>query len=101
MPWLPGLIFAPLHRYSEGSLYPEHPTARRSERLKATRKTLGRTLRAHSLKKVLPELPSKSTVYTARDFREENDEAGIKTPAVIHPDSLLGYHLLRIVQVNW
>lgn len=88
-------------KYNDATLYPEHLTSRRSQRLKATRKSLGQTLRAQTLKKLAPELPSKDAVYTARTFQEENRAASIHSPGVISPESLLGYHLKRRRKVNW
>ena len=88
-------------KYNDATLYPEHATSRRSERLKATRAAFGNTLRAQTLRKLPMELPSKDTIYTARSFAEENAAAGIETPGVISPESLLGYHLRRRRKVNW
>ena len=88
-------------RYNEASMYPEHATSRRSERLKATRKNLGASLKAQTMRKLEAELPSKDLVYTARSFMDENSEASIITPGVISPESLLGYHLKRQRKPNW
>ena len=88
-------------RYNDATMYPEHATTRRSQRLKATRASLGRTLKAQTLKKVTPDLPSKDIVYTARSFADENSAAGVMSPGVISPESLLGYHLKRRRKVNW
>ena len=88
-------------RYNEATMYPEHATSRRSERLKATRKTLGASLKAHTMRKLEAELPSKDIVYTARSFPDENSAASINTPGVISPESLLGYHLQRRRKINW
>jgi len=88
-------------RYNEATMYPEHATSRRSEKIKATRATLGRTLKSQTLRKVALELPSKDAIYVARNFQEENHAASISTPEVISPSSMLGYHLHRRVKVNW
>lgn len=88
-------------RYNEATMYPEHATSRRSERIKPTRATLGNTLRAQTLRKLQPELPSKDTIHTAMNFVEENAAAGLQTHGVISPESLLGYYLKRKRQANW
>ena len=88
-------------KYNDATVYPEHATSRRSERLKATRKNLGASLKAQTMRKLEAELPSKDIVYTARSFVDENSEASIKTPGVISPESLLGYHLKRRRKINW
>lgn len=87
-------------QYDQTRMYPEHPTALRSERLRATRAGLGRTLREQTLRRVPTELPSKDAVYMARPFEEENAAAGVDTPELISPGSLLGHHLRRKTRVN-
>ncbi len=87
--------------YNEATMYPEHTTSRRSERLKATRRNLGASLKAQTMKRAEAELPSRDVVYTARSFVDENTNASIETPGVISPESLLGYHLKRNRKVNW
>jgi hypothetical protein len=88
-------------KYNEATMYPEHATSRRSEKIKATRATLGRTLKSQTLRKVPHELPSKDAIYAARNYQEENQAASISSPEVISPNSMLGYHLHRRVKVNW
>jgi len=88
-------------KYNEATMYPEHATSRRAEKLKVTRAALGRTLKFQTLKTAPPELPDRNAVYTAPPFQQENQAASISSHEVVSPGSMLGYHLHRSVKVNW
>ena len=57
-------------RYNQATIYPEHATSRRSEKLKATRASLGKTLRSQTVRKAPAELPDKDLVYAAQPFQQ-------------------------------
>ena len=57
-------------RYNQDTAYPEHATLRRTEKLKATRAALGKTLRSQTLRKAPAQLPDKDVVYAAQPFQQ-------------------------------